>query len=256
MGAFRATDRGRRKSARTRSLGSPHDPCPVRRRLAVRQRPAPHRPRGRFRRALRRLQPVHADGRARRPHGVGHRRARHADPRRRRQGGRHRPRPRGQEQRGDRPGPRSTSGLSYDLFTRTTTGNHYPIGAGDVPHRAAQRLHGRADDAGRDQPVDRTHPARPLHRGHLPDLRVRRGARRPVRQLRQPARRHRPDRPALEDQRRDAELRRDPALLPRPAGAGRGAGGVARRARGVGHLAAQRHQVLARTSSRRSGRGR
>ena len=88
------------------------------------------------------------------------------------------------------------------------------------------------------------HPARPLHRGHLPDLRVRRGARRPVRQLRQPARRHRPDRPALEDQRRDAELRRDPALLPRPAGAGRRARGVARRARGVGHLAAQRHQVL------------
>ena len=99
-------------------------------------------------------------------------------------------------------------------------------------------------DAGRDQPVDGPHPARPLHRGHLPDLRVRRGARRPVRQLRQPARRHRPDRPALEDQRRDAELRRDPALLPRPAGAGRRARGVARRARGVGHLAPQRHQVL------------
>ncbi len=38
-------------------------------------------------------------------------------------------------------------------------------GAGDVPHRARQRLHGRADDARRDLPVDRPHPARPLHRG-------------------------------------------------------------------------------------------
>ena len=131
-----------------------------------------------------------------------------------------------------------------------------PRGAGDVPHRAPQRLHGRADHAGRDQPVDRPHPAGPLHRGHLPDLRVRRRARRPVRQLRQPARPDRPDQPALEDQRRDAGVRRDPALLPRPAGAGRRAGGVARRARGVRHLAAQRHQVLARTSSRTSGRGR
>ena len=135
-------------------------------------------------------------------------------------------------------------GLSYDLFTRTTTGNHYRVVQemfrtchrnGYMVEQTTQR---------RDQPVDRPHAARPLHRGHLPDLRLRRGARRPVRQLRQPARRHRPDRPALEDQRRDARVRRDPALLPRPAGAGRRAGGVARRARGVGHLAPQRHQVL------------
>ena len=75
-----------------------------------------------------------------------------------------------------------------------------------------------AEDAdGRDQPVDRPHAARPLHRGHLPDLRLRRRARRPVRQLRQPARPGRPDQPALEDQRRDAGVRRDRALLPRPA---------------------------------------
>ena len=38
--------------------------------------------------------------------------------------------------------------------------------------------------------------------------------------------------PRSQDQRRDAGVRRDPALLPRPAGAGRRAGGVARRARG------------------------
>ena len=93
-------------------------------------------------------------------------------------------------------------------------------------------------------PVDRPHPARPLHRGHLPDLRLRRRPRRPVRQLRQPARPDRPDQPAQQDQRRDAGVRRDPALLPRPAGAGRRARGVARRARGVRHLAAQRPQVL------------
>ena len=49
--------------------------------------------------------------------------------------------------------------------------------------------------------------------------------------------------PALADQRRDAGVRRDPALLPRPAGAGRGAGGVARRARGDRHLAAERDPV-------------
>ena len=50
--------------------GFRHESCPVRRRLAVRQRPAPHRPRGRFRRALRRVQQVHADGRPRRPDGL------------------------------------------------------------------------------------------------------------------------------------------------------------------------------------------
>ena len=49
---------------------------------------------------------------------------------------------------------------------------------------------------------DGPHAARPLHRGHVPDLRLHRGARRPVRQLRQPARSRRPDRPALEDRRR------------------------------------------------------
>ena len=61
--------------------------------------------------------------------------------------------------------------------------------AGAVPGRPPQRLHDRADDGRGDLPVDRPHPARPLHRGHLPDLRLRRRPRRPVRQLRQPARR-------------------------------------------------------------------
>ena len=136
-------------------------------------------------------------------------------------------------------------GLSYDLFTRTTTGNHYNVVQELFRGVHAQRLHGRADDVRRDLAVDRPHPAGPLHRGHLPDLRVRRRARRPVRQLRQPARPDRPDQPAVEDQRRDAGVRRDPALLPRPARAGRGAPGVPPGPRGLGHLAAQRHQVLA-----------
>ena len=169
--------------------------------------------------------------------------------------GRHRQGPRRQEQRGDRAGPRRPRPVLRPVHPDH---DRQPLqrGAGDVPDRAPQRLHGRADHAVRDQPVDRPHPARPLHRGHLPDLRVRRGARRPVRQLRQPARRDRPDQPALEDQRRDAGLRRDPALLPRPAGAGDGAGGVARRARGVGAPGGPTSSSSARTSSRRSGRGR
>ena len=150
--------------------------------------------------------------------------------------------PRRQQQRGHRQRPRRPRPVLRPLHPHH---DRQPLRrrAGDVPHRAGQRLHGRADHPGRHQPVDRAHPARPLHRGHLPDLRVRRRARRPVRQLRQPARRHRPDRPAVEDQRGDAGLRRHPALPARPARARRGAGGVARRARGQRHVAAQRHQV-------------
>ena len=109
-------------------------------------------------------------------------------------------------------------GLSYDLFTRTTTANHAADQPGDLPGPAQERLRLPEDDARRDQPVDRPHPARPLHRGHLPDLRLRRRPRRPVRQLRQPARPDRPDQPGQQDQRGDAEVRRGGALLPRPAG--------------------------------------
>ena len=88
-------------------------------------------------------------------------------------------------------------GLSYDLFTRTTTTNHYEV-VQDLflaLHRNGYVVAEVGD--GRDQPVDRAHAARPLRRGHLPDLRLRRRARRPVRQLRQPARPGRPDQPAL-----------------------------------------------------------
>ena len=80
-------------------------------------------------------------------------------------------------------------GLSYDLFTRTTTGNHY-LTVQEMfrtVHRNGYMVEQTAQAA--ISPSTGPHPAGPLHRGHLPDLRVRRGARRPVRQLRQPARR-------------------------------------------------------------------
>ena len=147
-------------------------------------------------------------------------------------------------------------GLSYDLFTRTTTGNHY-LTVQEM-FRTVQRNGYMVEqtDAGRDQPVDRPHPARPLHRGHLPDLRVRRGARRPVRQLRQPARRHRPDRPALEDQRRDAGASSRPSTTSStcrrwPTRSGSGSTSARRRAPG-----GPTSSSSPRTSSRRSGRGR
>ena len=75
------------------------------------------------------------------------------------------------------------------------------VDARRVPRALGARVPHRADDDRRVLGDDREHAPRPLHRGHVPDLRVRGGARRPVRQLRQPARRRRPDRPALEGRR-------------------------------------------------------
>ena len=100
-------------------------------------------------------------------------------------------------------------GLAYDLFTRTTTLNHYAVAQELFTGDWRNGYMVEQTDPRRDQPVDRPHPARPLHRGHLPDLRLRPGPRRPVRQLRQPARRHRPHRAALADQRRGPGVRRD-----------------------------------------------
>ena len=64
-------------------------------------------------------------------------------------------------------------GLGYDLFTRTTTNTHY-----EVVQELFLALYRNGyvvpkTTHGRDQPVDRAHPARPLRRGHLPDLRLR-----------------------------------------------------------------------------------
>ena len=145
-------------------------------------------------------------------------------------------------------------GMSYDLFTRTTTRNHYATAQEIFTGLLRQRLHLRQDRAGRDLAVHRPDAARPLHRGNVPDLRVPERARRPVRQLRQPARPDRPDQPAVEDQRRDAAVRRDRALLLRPAGLHRDA-----RAPGCspssGAVAAERAQVLAQPARRPEAAG-
>ena len=78
----------------------------------------------------------------------------------------------------------------------------------------------------------------------MSDLRLSRGARRPVRQLRQPARPRRPDRPALDHRRLDAGVPRDEAPLPGPAGVRRSAPGLDL---GAGRLAPEREELLARS---------
>ena len=135
-------------------------------------------------------------------------------------------------------------GLSYDLFTRTTTAQPLRRRAGAVPAGPRQRLHDRADHQGRDQPVDGAHPARPLHRGHLPDLRLRRAraatsattaatSSTPT-DLIDPRSKINGETPEfVETQHFFLDL---PALADALAR-------VARRARGLGHLAPQRHQV-------------
>ncbi len=82
--------------------------------------------------------------------------------------------------------PGERLGISFDLYTTTGTENHAQRRAGHLPHacwrratstRTAMRLPYCT--------VERALPARPLRRGHLPHLRLRRRPRRPVRQLRQ-----------------------------------------------------------------------
>ena len=135
-------------------------------------------------------------------------------------------------------------GLSYDLFTRTTTGNHYAVVQElfRTVHRNGYMVEQTTQGA-ISPSTGRTLPDRYIE-GTCPicgygeargDQCDNCGNQLDATDLIDPR---------SQDQRRDAGVRRDPALLPRPAGAGRRAGGVARRARGVGHLAAQRHQVL------------
>ena len=71
-----------------------------------------------------------------------------------------------------------------------------------VPHPLGPRLHLRAEDSRGVLRLHRPDIARSLHRRDVPDLRFPVGARRPVRQLRQPARPGGPDRAALEGRRR------------------------------------------------------
>ena len=144
-------------------------------------------------------------------------------------------------------------GMTYDLFTRTTTRNHYAVTQEIFLRLLKNGYIFPQDHARRDLAVHRPHAARPLHRGHLPDLRLPERPRRPVRQLRQPARPDRPDQPAVPDQRRDAGVRRDRALLPRPARVRRGARQLA--AVQGGPVAAERAQVLPQPARRPAAAG-
>ena len=105
-------------------------------------------------------------------------------------------------------------GLAYDLFTRTTTTNHY-----EVVQNLFLALHRNGyvvakSAMGAISPsTGRTLPDRYVE-GTCPHLRLRGRARRPVRQLRQPRRPRRPHQPTVADQRGDPEIRRDRALLP------------------------------------------
>ncbi len=138
-------------------------------------------------------------------------------------------------------------GISYDCFTRTSTGNHYRVTQDLFRTLYDNGYLIEQTDARRVLRLDRPHTARPLHRGNVPDLRLPRGARRPVRQLRQPARPRRPDRPALDRRRLDAGVSRDDAALPRPARIRGAARGVAL---GAGGLAPEREELLARARPR------
>ena len=115
--------------------------------------------------------------------------------------------------------------------------------AGTVQTVPRKRLHLQGHPESRHLPVHRTHPAGPLHRRHLPDLRRRRSPWRPVRRLRQRTRPGRAAQPRIQDQRRNPALRGNRTLLPRPAGARRSQSRVAQDPRRLAH---QRHQLLHR----------
>ena len=125
-------------------------------------------------------------------------------------------------------------GLSYDLFSRTTTLNH---------ERVIQDLFRTLYEHGAiveqemlvsfSSVTGHTLPDRYIE-GDLSDLWVSRGARRPVRQLRQPTRPHGLDQPEVADRRHDTRVSRDEASLPRPAAVRRPAEGMDRLATTTG----------------------
>ena len=219
---------------------------PRRRRLAVRKWPAAPRPRRRSRRPVRHLRPLPPAQGQRRPHGQRDGRARHARhglgrPRRRDAARARRP-----EQRAH---PRRLRTPRHVVRLLHADDDAQPLRdrPGHVPEALRRGLPHRADDARRDRADDRPHAPRPLHRGDMPDLRLRRGARRPVRQLRQPARSRRPHRAALDHRRLDAGVPRDDAPLPRPARLPRAARRVDR---GANALASERPQLRSQPRSR------
>ena len=138
-------------------------------------------------------------------------------------------------------------GLSYDLFTRTTTENHYRVTQDLFRTLYEKGYIFEQRDARRVLRLHRPHAPGPVHRGHVPDLRLRERARRPVRQLRQPAR----SRPISSSRARASTGRRrssrDEAPLPRSPGVQGSADDVDR---GPGALAAERPASSRSTSSR------
>ena len=113
---------------------------------------------------------------------------------------------------------------------------------------AREGLHLQGHDAAVLRPAGRALPARPLRRGHLPELRLREGARRPVRQLRPHARPGAPDQPAQPPHRRDARDARHGALLPQ---AERVPGAAARLADARARAGASTSRTSASAGSRR-----
>src|SRR5712672_2356848 len=91
-------------------------------------------------------------------------------------------------------------GMSYDLFTRTTTLNHYAV---------VQEIFRGLYDNGYIFAKTTLGAVSPSTGRTLPDLRLRRGARRPVRQLPEPAGPCRSDQPSLQDQRGASSFRRN-----------------------------------------------
>ncbi len=134
-------------------------------------------------------------------------------------------------------------GLSYDLFTRTTSRNHYAVaqelfrGCVRNGYMVEQTTEGAiSPSTGRTLPDRYIEGTCPIcgYDGARGDQCDNCGNQLDPTDLIDPAQ---------PDQRRDARVHRDPALLPRPAGAGRRAPGVARRARGDRAVAAQRDPV-------------
>ena len=96
-----------------------------------------------------------------------------------------------------RRGPAATSGSATTSSRGRRRANHYRV-TQDVFRTLYDKGYiVEQETLGAFSAATRPHAARPLHRGHLPDLRLRERARRPVRQLREPARPDRSDRPAL-----------------------------------------------------------
>ena len=139
-------------------------------------------------------------------------------------------------------------GLSYDLFTRTTTENHHEV-VRDVFRTLYEKgfIVEQTTVGAFSAATGRTLPDRYIE-GTCPICGFPQRPRRPVRQLRQPARSRRPDRAALEDRRPAAGLQGDVAPLPRPAGVQGAVGRVDRRAGRTG----ARTSAASRSSSSRT----